>query len=69
VDELLGHFVYFDITANLATLRDFPLRVIGVWRKWLSRRPQQAWISWEGMFRLLARHPLPQLRIRPCTVM
>jgi len=66
--KLLGHFVYFGITGNFRALRNFRLRVIGVWRKWLSRRSQRAWISWEGMLRLLARYPLPQPRIRPSTV-
>jgi hypothetical protein len=44
--KLLGHFVYFGITGNFRALRNFRLRVIGVWRKWLSRRSQRAWISW-----------------------
>jgi hypothetical protein len=34
------------------------------WRKWLSRRPQKARLSWEKMERLLERYPLPQPRMR-----
>jgi RNA-directed DNA polymerase len=64
----LGHFVYFGITGNLRALSNFRFRVIGVWRKWLSRRSQRAWISWEEMLRLLARYPLPQPRIRSSPV-
>jgi len=66
--KLLGHFVYFGITGNFRALRNFRLRVIEVWRKWLSRRSQRAWISWEEMLRLLARYPLPQPRIRSSPV-
>lgn len=66
--KLLGHFVYFGITGNFRALRNFRHRVIGVWRKWLGRRSQRAWILWEEMLRLLARYPLPQPRIRPSTV-
>jgi hypothetical protein len=66
--KLLGHFGYFGITGNFRALHNLRYRVIVVWRKWLSRRSQRAWISWEGMLRLLARYPLPQPRIRPSTV-
>jgi hypothetical protein len=63
--KLLGHFAYFGITGNFKALRNLRYRVIAVWRKWLSRRSQRAWISWEAMMRLLARHPLPEPHIRP----
>ena len=63
--KLLGHFGYFGITGNCRALRNLRHRVIGVWRKWLSRRSQRARISWEKMNRLLERYPLPQPRIRP----
>jgi hypothetical protein len=66
--KLLGHFGYFGITGNSRALRNFRLHVIGVWRKWLSRRSQRAWLSWEKMRRLLGRYPLPQPRMRPSTV-
>ena len=63
--KLLGHFGYFGITGNYQALHNFSVRVIGAWRKWLSRRSQRAWISVEKMRRLLERYPLPQPRI--CT--
>jgi len=62
--KLLGHFGYFGITGNYQALHNFSVRVIGAWRKWLSRRSQRAWISVEKMKRLLERYPLPQPRIR-----
>jgi RNA-directed DNA polymerase len=66
--KLLGHFGYFAVIGNLRALRRLRQRVIVVWRKWLSRRSQRAWISWEDMNRLLERYPLPQPRIRPSPV-
>jgi RNA-directed DNA polymerase len=66
--KLLGHFGYFGITGNFGALLNLRHHVIAVWRKWLSRRSQQARISWEAMLRLLARHPLSQPPIRPSTI-
>src|SRR6516165_8377298 len=63
--KLLGHFGYFGITGNFKALRNLRYRVIAVWRKWLSRRSQRAWIPWDVMMRLLARYPLPEPHIRP----
>jgi RNA-directed DNA polymerase len=62
--KLLGHFGYFGITGNSKALRNLRYRVIATWRKWLSRRSQRAWISWDVMMRLLARYPLPEPRIQ-----
>jgi RNA-directed DNA polymerase len=66
--KLLGHFGYFAVIGNLRALRKLRQRVIIVWQKWLSRRSQRAWISWEEMNRLLERYPLPQPRIRSSPV-
>ena len=66
--KLLGHFGYFGITGNFKALRNLRYRVIAVWRKWLSRRSQRAWIPWDVMMQLLARYPLPEPHIRPATV-
>jgi RNA-directed DNA polymerase len=66
--KLLGHFAYFGITGNFKALRNLRYRVIAVWRKWLSRRSQRAWLSWDVMMRLLARYPLPEPHIRPAIV-
>jgi group II intron reverse transcriptase/maturase len=63
--KLLGHLAYFGITGNFKALRNLRYRVIAVWRKWLSRRSQRAWIPWDVMMRLLARYPLPEPHIRP----
>jgi RNA-directed DNA polymerase len=36
--KLVGHFTYYGILGNLAALQRFRYEVLGVWRKWLSRR-------------------------------
>ena len=66
--KLLGHFGYFGITGNFRALCNLRHWVIAVWRKWLSRRSQRAWISWDVMMRILARYRLPEPHIRPAIV-
>jgi group II intron reverse transcriptase/maturase len=66
--KLLGHFAYFGITGNYQALHNFSVRVIAMWRKWLSRRSQRAWISIERMKRLLEHYPLPTPRLRTSPV-
>jgi group II intron reverse transcriptase/maturase len=57
--KLLGHFAYFGITGNGEALRRFRDAVLGLWRKWLSRRSRGAPISWDHFNLLLKRYPLP----------
>jgi RNA-directed DNA polymerase len=55
------------ISVSPETIRRFTtfyIRAIGLWRKWLSRRSQKAWISIERMKRLLQHYPLPTPRLR-----
>jgi group II intron reverse transcriptase/maturase len=57
--KLKGHFAYYGITGNSKALGRFRYEVVRLWRKWLSRRSQRAWIEWPKMARLLERYPLP----------
>jgi RNA-directed DNA polymerase len=57
--KLRGHFAYYGITGNADALNRFQRRVIGLWRKWLGRRHRGGQVSWERMYRLLERYPLP----------
>jgi len=57
--KLRGHFAYYGITGNASALNRFRRSAIGLWRKWLSRRHRAGPISWERMYRLLERYPLP----------
>jgi RNA-directed DNA polymerase len=62
--KLLGHYGYYGITGNYPGLHNFWSRVITIWRKWLSRRSQRAWLSVAKMERLLERYPLPSPHLR-----
>ncbi len=66
--KLLGHYGYFGITGNSPALYNFHYRVVCAWRKWLSRRSQRAYISWDRMGCLLRDYPLPQPRLRSVSV-
>jgi group II intron reverse transcriptase/maturase len=57
--KLRGHFAYYGITGNSASLARFRHAVIRIWRKWLSRRRRGMFIAWDRMNRLLERYALP----------
>jgi group II intron reverse transcriptase/maturase len=61
--KLRGHFGYFGIIGNSEALRRFRRLVVYAWRKWLSRRSQRAFVTWDHMMKLLEQYPLPQPRI------
>jgi len=61
--KLRGHDSYYGITGNGPSLCRFHTEVQRTWRKWLSRRSQRAFISWDRFRRLLERHPLPPARV------
>ena len=61
--KLQGHYGYFGITGNYMGLARLLHEVTAVWRKWLSRRSQNAALTWPQMHALLKRHPLPMPRI------
>jgi RNA-directed DNA polymerase len=61
--KLRGHFGYFGITGNSEAINRFRERVIGIWRKWLGRRSQRAYMDWDRMHKLLERYPLPPARV------
>jgi group II intron reverse transcriptase/maturase len=63
VQKLNGHYAYFGITTNYAALSRLRLAAKGIWRKWLSRRSQKAFLNWHAMARLEQRFPLPKPRI------
>lgn len=63
VRKLRGHYAYFGVTSNGGALARLSYETMAIWRKWLSRRSQKAFVSWERMLRLLERYPLPPPRI------
>jgi group II intron reverse transcriptase/maturase len=58
VQKLRGHYQYYGITGNSASLRNFAREVTRRWYKWLRRRHRQR-PSWAWFQRLLKRYPLP----------
>jgi len=63
VRKLRGHYAYYGVTSNNSALARIWYETTAIWRKWLSRRSQKAFVSWERMLRLLERFPLPAPRI------
>jgi group II intron reverse transcriptase/maturase len=61
--KLTGHYAYYGVTSNYDALARLHHEVKAIWRKWLSRRSQKAFIDWPAMHRLLERFPLPPPRI------
>jgi len=61
--KLNGHYAYFGVTSNYASLARLQHEVKAIWRKWLSRRSQKGALNWNAMHRLLERYPLPPPRI------
>jgi RNA-directed DNA polymerase len=61
--KMRGHYGYFGVTSNYTQVARFAREVTRIWRKWLSRRSQKSFVSWEAMTRLLKRFPLPPPRI------
>ncbi len=59
--KLLGHYGYYGITGNGGSLASMLNEVKLVWHKWLARRGSR--FSWERGNRLLARYPLPSVRV------
>lgn len=60
---LLGHYRYYGVTTNHASLCRFAHRVTLAWCKWLRRRSQRTRLTKERFFEeFLKRHPLPEPR-------
>jgi RNA-directed DNA polymerase len=63
VRKMSGHYAYYGVTHNSDALGRFAYEVRRIWRAWLSRRSQKAFLTWEAMNRLLQRYALPRPRI------
>ena len=61
--KLRGHFAYYGIRGNSCAINRFHYEARVLWRKWLSRRSQRAWMKWEAFNRLLTMYPLPPARL------
>jgi hypothetical protein len=61
--KLVGHYGYYGITGNTNALVEVFNRVMGLWRRWLSRRSWAGRLSWDSFKRLLGRLALPGPRV------
>ena len=61
--KLQGHFGYYGLTGNFASLQRFGWEAIKIWRKWLARRGDPKGMPWERMNKLLAFFYLPEARV------
>jgi len=57
-----GHIQYYGVPLNTQRLHAFRHQVVCLWKRWLSRRSQKAYVTWERMARL-ARRWLPPVRV------
>jgi group II intron reverse transcriptase/maturase len=57
--KLLGHFAYYGIIGNMCWMQRFRHVMMGVWRKWLSRRSQHGYWNWARFSEFTHRCPLP----------
>jgi group II intron reverse transcriptase/maturase len=56
--KLQGHYAYYGVTGNYASIGTFRHRVLGIWRYWLNRRSRKRdGMSWPR-FRSLLQSPL-----------
>jgi len=61
--RLRGHYNYFGVNGNIASLHRFFDHVVRAWYKWLRRRSQRTTLTWERFGNYLKAFPLPKPRI------
>ncbi len=62
--KLRGHFNFYGIRGNSRSINHFAYEARRLWRKWLGRRSQRAFLSWKKFNRILRKYPLPSARLR-----
>jgi hypothetical protein len=60
---LSGHYAYYGRRSNSRSIAKFFEEVKALWKKWLSRRSNNGYITWEKMEKLLEKYPLPPPRL------
>ena len=61
--KIRGHYAYYGITGNTASLAMFLDLVQREWCRWLDRRHRKRTMKWDKFNKLLERYPLPPVRI------
>lgn len=61
--KLTGHYNYFGISGNMASIKQFYNEVVMMSYKWINRRSQKKSMTWELFKKYLKWNPIPQPRI------
>ena len=61
--KVQGHYAYYGIIGNFASLQNFLLGARQAWKRWLSRRRRGKPLSWPDFERLELRYGLPRARV------
>jgi group II intron reverse transcriptase/maturase len=61
--KLQGHYGYYGITGNFASLQNFREGARRIWRRWLGRRRRAGPLTWPDFLRLEKRYRLPLARV------
>ncbi|HWT82606.1 MAG TPA: reverse transcriptase domain-containing protein, partial [Candidatus Methylomirabilis sp.] len=61
--KLQGHYGYYGIIGNFASLQNFLWEARRTWKRWLSRRRRGKPLSWPAFVRLERRYCLPRARV------
>jgi len=62
--KLRGHFEYYGISGNYASIRDFYQLAIRLIFKWINRRSQKKSMNWKQFINYLKYYPLPLPKIK-----
>ncbi len=63
VAKLRGHYQYYGVSGNMASLRRYYATTLRLVRKWLNRRSQRGALRWKRFMEDLEHYPLPTPRI------
>jgi group II intron reverse transcriptase/maturase len=63
VAKLRGHYQYYGVSGNMASLRRYYATTLRLVRKWLNRRSQRGALGWKRFMEYLKHYPLPTPRI------
>ena len=64
VRRIDGHMNYFGVSGNTRSLHRLIFHARRAWRKWLSRRSERGWVTWERFIAIERRFPLPRPSVR-----
>ena len=59
-----GHYGYYGISGNFASIKNLHFIANKIWRKWLARRSRKSYINWDYYNKVIVKnYPLPKPKI------